>query len=394
MKKKSIIYITFAIALIIGSILLIFGGDWSKNTAAGMLINIVMLISGIWLLVKGADWFVDSASGIAKLLKISALIIGLTVVSFGTSAPELAVSFTASIKAKMSGTTADIALGNVVGSNIANLLLVLGLSVAITPILFKRGILKKELPFLVLTQLILAFFAFDNFLANGRFTGEISNVISRGEALVLLLLIVLFVYILVYGVKHPAAEEIADLEEEAKAAEEEMADSKPLLIVILFLILGLVGIVLGGVLISDSAEYMAIKLATAAGANESDATVLVGLTVVAVGTSLPELVTSCVAARRGENEIALGNVIGSNIFNTALILGAAGTACNLGINDSVLIDIFICIVVTIIVFIFSSLSKVKTEDGKERGLLKRWYGIILLVLYVAYIAYIVVRTLA
>ena len=162
MKKNAIIYISFGLALILGAILLIFKGDIINNTATGILINILMLISGIWLLVKGADWFVDSSSNIAKMMKISALIIGLTIVSFGTSAPELAVSFTASIRAKLNGTTADIALGNVVGSNIANLLLVLGLSVAITPIIFKKSILGKEFLFLIMTQFILAFFNYCN----------------------------------------------------------------------------------------------------------------------------------------------------------------------------------------------------------------------------------------
>lgn len=393
MKKNLVIYITFIIALVVGGLMLILGLNNSASTAVGMTANLVMLVCGVWLLVKGADWFVDSASGLAKLLKIAPLIIGLTIVSFGTSAPELAVSLTSAIKAKINHATADISLGNVVGSNIANLLLVLGLSVAITPIMFKKGILRKEFPFLIVTQLVLAFFAFDNFLAHGRLTGPITNVISRGEALVLLLLIILFVYILVHGVKHPAAEDIADIEEEAKAAEEEMSETSPIGLVLLFLLVGLVGIVLGGVLISDSAEYLAIKMATAAGADESNAMVLVGLTVVAVGTSLPELVTSCVAAHRGENEIALGNVIGSNIFNTALILGAAGVACDLGINDSVLIDILIMIAVTFVVFIFAAFTKRTTEDGKPRGYLARWQGIVLFVMYALYIAYVVIRTL-
>ena len=205
--KNKIIYLTFGVALILGAIFLLFNDNLVKNTSTGILINTLMIVSGVWLLVKGADWFVDSSSSIAKAMKISALIIGLTVVSFGTSAPELAVSTAASIKAHIHHTTADIALGNVVGSNIANLLLVLGFSVAITPIIFKRGILRKEFPFLILTQLILAFFAFDSFLANGKLTGGATNIISRGEALVLILLIILFVYILVYGVKYPSAEE-------------------------------------------------------------------------------------------------------------------------------------------------------------------------------------------
>ena len=391
--KNKIIYLTFGVALILGAIFLLFNDNLVKNTSTGILINTLMIVSGVWLLVKGADWFVDSSSSIAKAMKISALIIGLTVVSFGTSAPELAVSTAASIKAHIHHTTADIALGNVVGSNIANLLLVLGFSVAITPIIFKRGILRKEFPFLILTQLILAFFAFDSFLANGKLTGGATNIISRGEALVLILLIILFVYILVYGVKYPSAEEAIDIEKEKALAEESMSEKKPVWNIILFFIVGLVGIVLGGVLISNGAEYLAIKFATSAGANESNAKVLVGLTVVAVGTSLPELVTSIIAAKKGENEIALGNVIGSNIFNTLMILGAAGVITPLGINKNILIDIIIMIAITLFVFVISFVSKT-TKDEKTYGLLKKTHGIIFLCLYVIYLTYIVLRTIA
>ena len=391
--KNKIIYLTFGVALILGALFLLFNDNLVKNTSTGILVNTLMIVSGVWLLVKGADWFVDSSSSIAKAMKISALIIGLTVVSFGTSAPELAVSTAASIKAHIHHTTADIALGNVVGSNIANLLLVLGFSVAITPIIFKRGILRKEFPFLILTQLILAFFAFDSFLANGKLTGGATNIISRGEALVLILLIILFVYILVYGVKYPSAEEAIDIEKEKALAEESMSEKKPVWNIILFFIVGLVGIVLGGVLISNGAEYLAIKFATSAGANESNAKVLVGLTVVAVGTSLPELVTSIIAAKKGENEIALGNVIGSNIFNTLMILGLAGVITPLGINKNILIDIIIMIAITLFVFVISFVSKT-TKDEKTYGLLKKTHGIIFLCLYVIYLTYIVLRTIA
>lgn len=388
MKKKITIYFLFALSLIGGIFLILFEDKWSGKDILGIVLYLIMLVAGILLLVKGADWFVDSSSAIAKIMKISALVIGLTVVSFGTSAPELAVSTAASIKANIHHTSADIALGNVVGSNIANLVLVLGLSVAITPFIFKRGILKKEFPFLILTQLILAFFAFDNFLLHGKLTGQVTNKISRGEALTLALLVIMFIYILVYGVKHPAAEDIEELKKEEEEAEANI-EIKPLPQIIIFLIVGLVGIVLGGVMISNSAEYLAVKIATSAGADKSNATVLVGLTVVAVGTSLPELLTSCIAAKRGENEIALGNVIGSNIFNTLAILGVAGSVCELGINKNILIDIIIMIAITLVVFVFASC--VKTKEGK--GVFKRWMGIVMVSIYILYIVYIVLRTL-
>ena len=388
MKKKITIYFLFALSLIGGIFLILFEDKWSGKDILGIVLYLIMLVAGILLLVKGADWFVDSSSAIAKIMKISALVIGLTVVSFGTSAPELAVSTAASIKANIHHTSADIALGNVVGSNIANLVLVLGLSVAITPFIFKRGILKKEFPFLILTQFILAFFAFDNFLLHGKLTGQVTNKISRGEALTLALLVIMFIYILVYGVKHPAAEDIEELKKEEEEAEANI-EIKPLPQIIIFLIVGLVGIVLGGVMISNSAEYLAVKIATSAGADKSNATVLVGLTVVAVGTSLPELLTSCIAAKRGENEIALGNVIGSNIFNTLAILGVAGSVCELGINKNILIDIIIMIAITLVVFVFASC--VKNKEGK--GVFKRWMGIVMVSIYILYIVYIVLRTL-
>lgn len=388
MKKKITIYFLFALSLIGGIFLILFEDKWSGKDILGIVLYLIMLVAGILLLVKGADWFVDSSSAIAKIMKISALVIGLTVVSFGTSAPELAVSTAASIKANIHHTSADIALGNVVGSNIANLVLVLGLSVAITPFIFKRGILKKEFPFLILTQLILAFFAFDNFLLHGKLTGQVTNKISRGEALTLALLVIMFIYILVYGVKHPAAEDIEELKKEEEEAEANI-EIKPLPQIIIFLIVGLVGIVLGGVMISNSAEYLAVKIATSAGADKSNATVLVGLTVVAVGTSLPELLTSCIAAKRGENEIALGNVIGSNIFNTLAILGVAGSVCELGINKNILIDIIIMIAITLVVFVFASC--VKNKEGK--GVFKRWMGIVMVSIYILYIVYVVLRTL-
>lgn len=388
MKKKITIYFLFALSLIGGIFLILFEDKWSGKDILGIVLYLIMLVAGILLLVKGADWFVDSSSAIAKIMKISALVIGLTVVSFGTSAPELAVSTAASIKANIHHTSADIALGNVVGSNIANLVLVLGLSVAITPFIFKRGILKKEFPFLILTQFILAFFAFDNFLLHGKLTGQVTNKISRGEALTLALLVIMFIYILVYGVKHPAAEDIEELKKEEEEAEANI-EIKPLPQIIIFLIVGLVGIVLGGVMISNSAEYLAVKIATSAGADKSNATVLVGLTVVAVGTSLPELLTSCIAAKRGENEIALGNVIGSNIFNTLAILGVAGSVCELGINKNILIDIIIMIAITLVVFVFASC--VKTKEGK--GVFKRWMGSVMVSIYILYIVYIVLRTL-
>ncbi|MGL4949354.1 MAG: calcium/sodium antiporter [Anaeroplasmataceae bacterium] len=354
-------------------------------------LNILFLAIGVGLLIKGADIFVMSSSSVARKWKISPLIIGLTIVSFGTSAPELAVSITASLKAAKEGITADIAMGNVIGSNIMNLLVVLGLSSIITPIAIKKSICKKELPFLILSTVCLVIFSFDVLL-----TGTAVNVIARGEGLVLLLLLAAFMYMLIRGALKPRQHFTNDpevmqlitkkglvLSDSDEITEEE--DNIKLLktpISILLLILGLTGIIVGAEFVATPARILATKAAIGFGLDPTMATTLVGLTIVAIATSLPELVTSVVAARKGQNDIAFGNIIGSNIFNTIFIVGAAASITNLGINTAMLQDILIMLFVTVLVFTFAFF-------GYK---ISRKKGIVLVTIYLAYLTFIILRT--
>lgn len=336
-------------------------------TAWEVVLKIVLLIVGIVILVKGADFFVGASSSIAKKMHISPLVIGLTIVAFGTSAPELAVSLVSAITCEP-GQTADIAMGNIVGSNIANIGLVLGLSALITPIAVKKGVCKKQFPFLIITSLLLLIFSFDVFL-----NGSASNQIVRAEGIVFVLLIVYFV---ISEIKD------AKTKDPTEALEEEPEEIKEMSVPvsIILLLVGLAGIVLGAEFVTNGAKSLAINIGVAANVDESLMTTLVGLTVVALGTSLPELMTSLVAAKKGQNEIAIGNVIGSNIFNILFVVGLSSVITPLGINDSILYDSIIMMGITILLFVICLKGKISRKSGG-----------ILLGLYLIYIVYIVLR---
>lgn len=342
----------------------------------GYFLNALFLVIGVVLLVKGADLFVGGASSIAKRLKISALVIGLTVVSFGTSAPELAVSITSSIKGE-----SGIALGNVVGSNIMNLLVVLGCSSLIAPIMVKRSIVKREFPFLLASTVLLLIFSLDNFFSG--FNG-IQNVLSRGECLIFVCGIVLFCYISIIMAKKDALKASSETLEpnavEHEEEAEEIAFKKPLWQSIVFLLLGLAGIVVGSEFVTTPATNIATSLGIAANLDKNMVTNVVGLTVVAIGTSLPELVTSIMAARRGENEIAIGNVIGSNIFNILFICGLSGVITPLTMTSDIITDMFLSLGATILLFCFCKKGKITRKNGG-----------ILLGVYAIYLTYILVR---
>lgn len=319
----------------------------------------ILLILGFVLLIKGADFFVDSSSSIAKKLKVPTLIIGLTLVAFGTSLPELAVSFSASLAAKADGTTADIALGNILGSNIANLTLILGASAIMMPVAVKKSMLKKEFPFLIVITVLIAVLGL--FFQSNR---EISQI----EASILFICFILFMYMMFKSDKEDIIEEI------------HIIDTKK---AVVLLIAGLIGVTIGGILVTNAAEYLSVNLLTNSfGVNRSDAQAFIGLSVVALGTSLPELVTSVVAAKKGESDIAFGNVIGSNVFNTLLVVGLSGMVTPLGISRGVAIDFIIVIGITLFVF---TMSKLRQQISKKSGF-------ILLLLYVLYITYIILRT--
>lgn len=308
------------------------------------MLDIFLLIIGAAFLIKGADFFVDGASNIAKLFKIPPLIIGLTVVAFGTSAPEASVSVTASLKGLN-----DISFGNIIGSNLMNTMVILGVSAVFAPIIVKDQLIKKEIPFNLLASFLLIVFFFVGYRTIGRIEGAI-----------LLSLFILFILFLIKNAKDSNLQE---------ASLPTLSRNKS----ILLLVLGMAGIILGGRLVTDSASNIAIAL----GMSE----ILVGLTIVALGTSLPELITSVVAAIKKENDIALGNIIGSNIFNILLVLGLSAVISPMHITASSIVDLSILFIITTITLMFAFTGKKIT----------RTEGFILLVLYGGYLAYIIAR---
>lgn len=311
--------------------------------------NYILLILGFVLLVKCADIFVDGSSNLAKALKVPTLIIGLTIVAFGTSAPEAAVSVTSSLKGQN-----DMALGNVVGSNICNILLVLGVSALFNPLKAKKQIILKDFLFCLLSYLVLFVM-----VAGPFFMKEGFGVLSRSDGLVLLCFLAVYLYSLILNINR----------NDMKKVEERKFSIKD----IICIIVGIVGIILGGNLVVNSAT----KIAADFGVSES----LIALTVVAIGTSLPELVTSVVAAKKGETDIAIGNVIGSCIFNICFILGMSGSIKSIVIGFDSIIDILFMGLSGLIVYLFSI-------KNKRIGAFK---GLIMIGMYVLYTVYIIAR---
>ena len=314
-----------------------------------MILNIILLIVGFVILIKGADVFVEGASGVAGNFKISKMLIGLTIVSFGTSAPEFAIS----IKSLLSG-SGDIVLGNVIGSNILNVLLILGCSSIVHSLTVKSNTVKKELP---ITMLITILFAV--LLSDAIFDKDMINQFSRSDGIVLLLFFTVFLYYLIKMARNKTEEDAdKDLISMKKAA--------------IFTIIGIVGIVLGSNFVVDSASY----IAKAIGVSER----MISLTIIALGTSLPELVTSVTATMKGEYDIAIGNVVGSNIFNIGIVVGIP-VAIFGGIGHIAFsyVDLIVMVVSAIIVFLFSF------NDYK----ITRHEGIGLLLLFVSYYGYVI-----
>ncbi len=323
----------------------------------------IFLIGGFVLLVKGADVFVDGSSGIARFFKIPSLVIGLTIVAFGTSAPEAAVSITASI----TGQT-GIAVGNISGSNIFNILVVLGICAMIKPISVQRSIMNRD--YLLMLIACVAFFV----VSADIWLGSGTNMVSRGDGIILALFFCIFMYMTIRsalkGRNEPTT--LPDIPHEAPK-EEKAEPPVKLPKSIIMAILGLAGVVIGGQLVVNGAS----DIAKSFGASET----LIGVTVVAIGTSLPELVTSIMAARKGENDIAVGNVIGSNIFNILFIISAASIINPLTLDMESLIDMIIMFAVTVMVYLFAVTKKKIT----------RVEGGIMTAMYVAYTAYAIIR---
>ena len=316
-------------------------------------INILFLVVGMALLIKGADFFVGGASNVAKYLKVPTLVIGLTIVALGTSLPELAVSFIASIEKN-----ADLSVGNIVGSNIFNLLVVLGLTSLFVPIMIDKKVLKFEIPFLIVVSAFLLIIAM---------TGP--RQITWYYGLIFLVLCVGYVAFLIFRSKKEAK----------KNKEEHVEENKPewsVLKSLVFLLMGLGMIVFGGQLVNKSSQIIAENF----GMDDK----LIGLTIVAIGTSLPELVTSLVAAKKGENDIALGNVIGSNTLNILFILGVSSVITPLPISSEMVFDIIVMIATTLVFTLMAFI----TFKGKG---ISKICGLIMLVIYVLYVIYLIGR---
>lgn len=319
------------------------------------MLTYVLLIAGFALLIKGAGLLVDGASSIARRLKVSNLLIGLTVVAFGTSTPELFVNLMASVEG-----TAAIAIGNILGSNIFNILLILGLSSIIFPLVVTRGTVWKEIPLTLLAAALLGVMAFKPLIIKGSSSG-----ISRIEGLILLAFFGLFMY---YVLKMAGR---AD-----KANNEPATAKQYTLLKSLFLVLaGFAALFLGAKLVVDAA----VNLAQRFGVSES----FIGLTIVAAGTSLPELATSAVAAAKKNCDIAVGNVVGSNIFNIFLILGLSAVIRPMPFQPGNNVDIGVAVLASLLLFVFMFSGK--------KGSLDRWEGVVLVVVYIGYIIFVVVR---
>ena len=322
----------------------------------------ILLVIGFVLLIKGADIFVSGASNISKRLGIPSVIVGLTIVSLGTSAPELAVSAISAIKGNN-----EIAVGNVLGSNLFNTLVVLGVTTIIMTLTIKKSEVKRDYTINILATTVLLFLTFTTILG-GR-----DNYISRLDGIVLLIGCISYITYLVLSVKRGKVSSENIQEELAVESVSEISIFKS----IIKLIIGIAGIVIGGQVVVDSAT----NIATSLGMSEK----LVGLTIVAIGTSLPELVTSVVAALKGEKDIALGNILGSNIFNILLIIGLSSAISPIAVSNNLLLDFIFLIIVTLIIGIMIFFNKKEEKNfGKKEG-------IILVAFYVFYMAYIIIR---
>lgn len=315
-------------------------------------IPILLLVFGMVLLIKGADFFVDGASNIAKALRIPTLIIGLTLVSIGTSAPEFAVSLNASINSEN-----EISFGNIVGSNIFNTFVVIGVSAIITPLAVSKNVRKFDIPILLGIYGLLILFGFVSS----------PNIINLWESIIIFSLTIIYTVFLILR----ETKEHQHIEDEKKNEKK-----KPWWLNLIFVAVGLTGIIWGGDLVVDNAVILAEKL------HISEE--IIGLTIVAIGTSLPELVTSIVAARKGENDIAVGNAIGSNIFNIILILGFCSILAPAVVTDSSLLDVIIALFSGIVVFVFAFKSYK----------INRWQGIVMVSLYALYLTFLVLRELS
>lgn len=304
--------------------------------------QVLLLIFGIVVVLKSADWLTNGAVGFATKLGISQIVIGLTIVAIGTSMPEFFVSIVSAIKG-----TPDLAVGNIVGSNIFNVLLIVGVAATVAPIAIQRATVRRDIPIAIVASIMLTFMMFD-------------DNISRIDALILFAAFIAFIWITLRNSKNDANEKDASTEKVILTWKS-----------VLFIIFGLVGLVLGSNIFVDNASSLAH------GWGISDA--VIGLTIVAGGTSLPELATSAVAARKGDSGIAIGNVLGSNVFNILMILGLTGILSPMHIQNITYIDMAVMVISMALFWLFS-FTKLRVE---------RWEGCVLIACFLGYITWLV-----
>jgi len=316
-----------------------------------MLIDILLITVGMALLIFSANWLVEGASSIAARLGIAPLTIGLTVVAFGTSMPELVVNVMASF-----GGNSGLAIGNVVGSNTINIFLILGIAALVRPINVQSKTVRIEIPFSLLAAIVLFIMANDIL-----FDGMTESVLTRTDGLTLLAFFLIFIY---YTFSSAKSDPLAPASE---------VKQRKTWLSIIMIIVGIGGLVGGGKVIVDSAVSMAQLLGV------SDA--LIGLTVVAIGTSLPELATSVVAAYKGNSDIAVGNVVGSNIFNVFMVLGISGTLNPIPFHPSANVDLLVTCLASVLLFVFAVAGPGRKIDRKE--------GIAFILFYLAYLGYLI-----
>ncbi len=316
-----------------------------------MIISILILIAAFIILIKSADYFVSGASSLASHFKVSKMVIGLTIVAFGTSAPELAVS----VQSLING-SGDLVLGNVIGSNIINILLILGISSLIVPISIKSNTIRKEIPICILVTILLSVLFFDISLS-----GSTQNMISRSDGIVILLFFAIFVYYLFSIMRNKTVDELPE------------ENNTSLLKSILMTVAGIILIIISSDLVVNEAVNIAHVL------NISER--MISLTIIAFGTSLPELITSIVAAKKREQDILVGNIIGSNIFNICIVIGIPSALIGSIIPSGFsLIDFVIFILSAILLFIFA----------RRKSAIKRYHGIAMLILFALYYTIIII----
>ncbi|MFA7744660.1 calcium/sodium antiporter [Salinicoccus roseus] len=314
----------------------------------------ILLIIGFVLLIKGADYFVEGASNIAVKLNVSPLLVGLTIVALGTSSPEATVAILAALEG-----SPGVVLGNVIGSNIVNITVVVGLTALIAPLTVQSETVRKEIPFAMLAAIVLMIL-----MADVALQGAGANIINRGDGIIILLFFSVFLYYVFEMARKNRSSTVEKVD--ADTGESWLKN-------ILFTVGGLIAIIIGGEMVVSSATEIALSL----GMSEA----LVGLTIVAIGTSLPEIMTSVTAALKGKGDMAIGNVVGSNIFNIFFVTGTASTVAPIAAESKLFFDGWVMVGLTVLLLIF---SRTHFKIGRREGA-------VLLLAYITYLVYIIMR---